>query len=310
MHDRTKGAKMQSIIKREGFGRQVSRIAVGDKPLVIVHGHPLDPSHDRVMPVFEDESIYVASRITDMANGEVLDIGTGSGILALAAAQKGCSVVGTDINHIAIRYATESAELSFVEDRCHFITGDMYKPLRGHTFDTIVVNPPFVPLPFGFPFYLSADGGPDGLGIVKRVLDGIAVHLNKNGSFLMLTMALGDDQEPLVYRYLHETFQSRGALITSRHIYETRNIEAEPFFSLFASVPMYAKWRRFLERENLTHLYYMLHEVEPYSQLKHLEQQNTTPLAKTEFSGCWAARLNRFQTWFRRKAEQDKLQRP
>lgn len=301
---RANGTNAQTKTPRKGFGQQETRITVGEESLVVVHGHSLDPSYDRVMPVFEDESVYLARRVAEVAKGLSLDIGTGSGILALAAAQQGCSVVGTDVNEMAIRCAAQSAERSPEGGRCQFLTGDMYEPVAGRVFETVVVNPPFVPLPEAFRFFLSADGGPDGLRIVRQVLDGIERQLDKHGTLLLLTMALGNHQEPLVYRLLHETFRRRGGRITSTHIYETRNIEAEAFFSLFAAAPNYAEWRRFLDKEKLTHLYYVLHQVEPHGRLEHIEIQNASPLAETDFSGSWKARLNRFKTWFERKARE------
>ena len=300
---------MQTNDQREELNRQYSSISVGGEPVEIVHGHPLDSSYDRVMPVFDDESVYVANRTAELGSGNVLDIGTGSGILAIAAAKRGCSVVGTDINDLAIQYATESAELSRVRERCQFLPGDMYEPVIGRFFDTIIANPPFVPLPYGFRFYRSADGGPDGLGIVRGVLEGTANHLSKHGTLFLLTMSLGNDQEPLVYRYLRDTFRHREKRIATTHIYETRNIDAEPFFSLFASVPAYTEWRRFLEKGKLTHLYYMFHKIQPNSRFEHVEEQNTIPLEQTGLSGSWTARVNRFRAWFTKKGVTEGAQR-
>ena len=43
------------------------------------------------------------------------------------------------------------------------------------------------------------------------------------------------------------------------------------------------------------------HEVTPHDRFGHVEQRNTTPLERTEFSGSWAGRLDRFRTWLQRK---------
>lgn len=301
MTSRANVTNAETRILHTGLGQEATTITIGDQSLVVVHGNPLDPSYDRVMPVFEDESVYVARRVAEVARGLTLDIGTGSGILALAAATQGCTAVGTDVNEMATRYAEQSARRSTAGSRCQFLTGDMYEPVAGRVFDTVVFNPPFVPLPHGFRFFLSADGGPDGLGIIRRALDGLDRHFAWDGTLLLLTMALGDHQEPRVYRLLREAFRRRGGKITSTHIYETRSIEAEGFFSLFASAASYTEWRHFLDKERLTHLYYVLHQVEPHGRVEHSESQNALPLVETSFSGSWRARLNRFKTWFERK---------
>ena len=257
--------------------------------------------YDRVMPLFEDESILLAQRLSAAHRHRVLDLGTGSGILSIAAALHGAQVIGIDVNPKAIQYANLSAQQSEVADRCNFYEGDLYGPVEGEQFDLIVVNPPFVPIPFGYRMFLSADGGPDGLDIVRRVLEGIDAHLKPEGRLLMLTMALGNASEPLAYEHLRKAFSHRTVRITTTHIYEKVWISAEPFFRLFESVLTYERWRDFLADRDLTHLYYMLHDVRPHHAFEHVEQSNDVPLKTEDLSGSWAGRLNRFRIWFKMK---------
>ncbi len=270
----------------------------------IVCDSPVDREYDRVMPLFEDESLFVCANTPSARPERVLDIGTGSGILAICALGKGAGeAIGVDLNPKAIRYAQLSAEANRLRQQCQFLVGNLYGPVEGEQFDLVLANPPFVPLPVGFQMFLSADGGPDGIAVVRGILEGINNHLREDGQFLLLTMSLGDEREPLVFRYLRPVFQKRKARIQTTHIYEKRCIEAEPYFTLFQTVPTYSEWRQFLEKERLTHLYYMLHVVEPNSHFEHVEVQNTIPFTQTEFSGSWAARLNRFQRWFEAKTQ-------
>lgn len=269
--------------------------------LSVVCGSASCVKYERVMPLFQDESLLLAQCCADYRRPRVLDIGTGSGILAVVAALQASESVGVDINPRAVQCARQTALLSSPAGTTTFLCGDLYEPVRSQRFDCIVANPPFVPLPPGFRMFLSADGGPDGLSIVRRVLAGVHQHLTVDGTFLMLTMGLGDAAEPLIYRYLHETFRSRDNRVTTTHIYESRNIEAELFFELFRDVPTYSEWRRFLEKQNLTHLYYMLHEVVPNGRFEHVEEYNTLPLPQEEMSGSWAGRINRFRRWFEEK---------
>ena len=257
--------------------------------------------YDRVMPVFDDESVYVARRIEVTRRNIVLDVGTGCGLLAITAAHQARTVVGVDVNPRAVAYARKNATLNEVADRCLFLPGDLYAPVAGRTFDLIVCNPPFVPLPTGYRMFLSADGGRDGMDVVRRVIFGAPRHLPEGGRLLLLTLSLGSDARPLVFCYLRKAFAPRCARIVTTHIYDQVRIGAEPFFRLFEDVPSYPEWRGFLAQQQLTHLYYMLHEVEPHDRFEHLERHNKEPLEQTEFSGSWDGRLNRFRTWLERK---------
>jgi HemK-related putative methylase len=307
MTSNSKGAEANWAEKTDPNGLGYLRIIslADDERLRITCDCTLSHAYDRVMPVFDDESLFLGQRVQWRTTRRTLDIGTGSGIQALLSVSRSGLVVGVDVNPKAVRYARASAVLSELDEVCRFLEGDLYDPVQNEVFDCVIVNPPFVPIPPGYQMFLSADGGPDGLDVVRRVLEGLDAHLTKGGRFLLLTMSLGDECEPLVFRYLRPVFQGRKARIQTTHIYEKRCIEAEAFFRLFESVPTYSQWRRFLEKERLTHLYYMLHEVEPNGRFEHVEVQNTIPFAQTEFSGSWAARLNRFRRWFEAKAQDE-----
>lgn len=76
----------------------------------------------------------------------LLDLGTGCGIQALAAAQHASQVVATDLNERATFFATFNAalnEITTIETR----TGNLFEPVQGEQFDRIVSNPPFILAP-------------------------------------------------------------------------------------------------------------------------------------------------------------------
>ena len=258
-------------------------------------------NYDMVMPIIDDETIYTSKVVRSIARGDVLDLGTGSGALAVAASGGAETIVGTDINPKAIKYAQKTAELNNVENKCTFKLGDLYEPVVNRKFDLIVMNPPFVPLPFGVKMFLSADGGFDGMQVAKWAIKGAPTHLKEDGTFILLAMSLGDEREPLVFKYLRDAFAPRQTKIESTHIYESRNIDAEPFFAIFESMPTYNTWREYLYSQNLTHLYYTLNVIEQYDNFEHIEKENSYVFEREEFSGSWEGRLNRFSTWFSRK---------
>ena len=96
-----------------------------------------------------------------------LDVGTGSGIQALLAAQHAERVVGTDVNPHALWLAELGQQLSGI-DNTTWIEGAWFEPARGERFDLVVVNPPVTISPDQRPpFARQRDGGrgsvaPDG----------------------------------------------------------------------------------------------------------------------------------------------------
>ena len=78
---------------------------------------------------------------------DILDLGTGSGAIALALASnfKNARVVAVDSSEEALSLARENAELCSLSDRVEFLRGSCFEPLKeGDSFDIIVSNPPYL----------------------------------------------------------------------------------------------------------------------------------------------------------------------
>lgn len=71
-----------------------------------------------------------------------LDVGTGSGFLALHMALKG-EVVATDVSPFAVRTAKRNAEVNGL--KVDIVQCDLFEGLRG-VFDIIAFNPPYLPV--------------------------------------------------------------------------------------------------------------------------------------------------------------------
>jgi release factor glutamine methyltransferase len=73
----------------------------------------------------------------------VLDMGTGSGVLAVTAATWARQVIAVDVNPAAVRCARINVLLNQVEDRVEVRQGDLFAPVPGERFDVVLFNPPF-----------------------------------------------------------------------------------------------------------------------------------------------------------------------
>ncbi|HEX2163530.1 MAG TPA: methyltransferase, partial [Thermoanaerobaculia bacterium] len=71
------------------------------------------------------------------------DLGTGSGLGALAAARRGFRVVATDLNPAAVAAARANAAANGFADRIEVRHGDLFAPVAGERFDLVLFNPPY-----------------------------------------------------------------------------------------------------------------------------------------------------------------------
>lgn len=82
----------------------------------------------------------------DFQDKKVLDVGTGSGFLALVAAQKGAQVTALDIHPLAVQTAADNAHTNgFTTPNFKVIQSDLFEQLPPQAFDFILVNPPYYP---------------------------------------------------------------------------------------------------------------------------------------------------------------------
>ena len=120
-------------------------------------------------------------------NDLILELGTGSGIIARALSErlKISKVVTTDINPYAVRYARSKG--------LDVIRTYLFRGLKGK-FDLIIFNPPYLPIEEREIedrwLEISWDGGDDGRKIINEFLDGVGRHLSKRGRFLLVVSSL------------------------------------------------------------------------------------------------------------------------
>lgn len=75
--------------------------------------------------------------------GRALDLGTGSGVGALAAARRGYRVVAVDLSPAAVAAARVNAAVAGLAGAVEVRHGDLFAPVRGERFDLVLLNPPY-----------------------------------------------------------------------------------------------------------------------------------------------------------------------
>ncbi len=119
------------------------------------------------------------------------DMGTGTGIIAILAAKRGCTVVASDISKKAIRAAKVNAFLNDVEIDLRL--GDLFSCYgRNERFDIIVFNPPYFPIKAKSEFSATYAAG-EQYEVIVRFLKGAKYHLAENGFLLMTLTSLIDE---------------------------------------------------------------------------------------------------------------------
>ncbi len=137
----------------------------------------------------------------------ILDVGTGSGVLAVTLATElpHARIIAVDRSWEALEMARKNARCHKVEPQITWVLGDLVEFLSPQmNFDAIISNPPYVPtadweqLPPDIKNYeprLALDGGPDGLEVVRKLIPTVSGRLRAGG---LLVLEVGQGQAEAV----------------------------------------------------------------------------------------------------------------
>ena len=185
-------APLRETVKRRGAREPLQHI-LGTAEF---HGSTFASDKRALIPRPETEQLVeIALEIVKgKASTRILDIGTGSGVIAitLALAIPSAEVHAADLSPDALALATENAARHGLTDRIVFHQTDLF-PTNDSKFDLIIANLPYIPSeeiaslsPEVRHDPLSAlDGGPDGLDLVRRLIDAAPDRLAPGGVLLL-----------------------------------------------------------------------------------------------------------------------------
>ncbi|UCE82520.1 MAG: peptide chain release factor N(5)-glutamine methyltransferase [Deltaproteobacteria bacterium] len=171
---------------------------------------PLRVSPDVLIPRPETEVLveavldFVRHELDSELNYPIMDLGTGSGAIAIALARElpEAEIVAVDVSMPALKLAQNNAHLNQVDRKIHFLCSDMFSGFSPgwQKFTVVVTNPPYVSqaefaeLPPEIRDYEprhALDGGVDGLSAIRRILREVPAVLCRKGA---LVMEMGADQ--------------------------------------------------------------------------------------------------------------------
>jgi release factor glutamine methyltransferase len=187
--------RFRELIQRRVAGWPVAYL-VGTRDFYLLS---FDVSPAVLVPRPETETLVLEAlgTLKPLAAPAVLDLGTGSGCIAVSIAyqKKDARVTAVDVSPDALAVARRNAAKHGVADRIEFLQGDLFAPVPpGRTFDLVVSNPPYI-APGEFPSLapdvrdheprIALEGGPDGLAFYRRIAAGVGPFLKPGGRLLM-----------------------------------------------------------------------------------------------------------------------------
>lgn len=147
------------------------------------------------------EDSFLMIKALDIRKGEkILEIGTGSGIIAIHCAKAKANVTATDISTNAVTSAKFNAAMNKVKVKV--LKSDLFSNVSGK-FDKIIFNPPYLPSDKKDKFYdISYSGGKTGVEVTNKFLRKAKKYLNKGGEIYFILSSLANGKITLPYEII------------------------------------------------------------------------------------------------------------
>lgn len=169
--------------------------------------------HPQVYEPAED-TFLLAENLAVREGDTALDVGTGTGLIALLMAKKASSVLGVDINPLAVELARENASLNGIKN-VEFRLSDLFERVEGK-FDVVTFNAPYLPGEPEEPIDLALIGGKEGREVLDRFIQEVPEYLKPGGTVQIVQSSITGVEETL--RRL-EKAGLRGKIVTKRHVF-------------------------------------------------------------------------------------------
>ena len=134
-----------------------------------------------------DDSILLADNV--LPSGRILEVGCGTGLISILCRKMGHPVEAVDINPAAVECTLANAKRNGIELWAH--VSDLFSSVTGK-FDTVIFNPPYLPVEEEVPGFEQWAGGPDGFKVVRRFLTDLPRFMDKGGKCYIVLSDLAD----------------------------------------------------------------------------------------------------------------------
>ena len=204
------GAEFHALIQRRFAGEPIQYIN-GEQEF---YGLPFLLTPDVLIPRPETE--HLIEKVVELAplfsKPRIVDVGTGSGAIAIALAHEwpSAAITAIDVSAPALEVAHRNAERIGFADRVRFLRGDLLAPVEAECFDFVVSNPPYVPTADRDSLSvevrehepaLALFAGEDGLDVYRRLIPAAFAVLEPGG---FLVMEIGYRQSQAVAALMSE----------------------------------------------------------------------------------------------------------
>ncbi|MHA1796890.1 MAG: HemK2/MTQ2 family protein methyltransferase [Candidatus Helarchaeota archaeon] len=148
-----------------------------------------------------DDTFLLIDNLTINKGEHVLELGTGTGLISIFAAQNTDRIVATDISLIALRCALKNFKLNGVSSKIELRQGDLFEPIHpNEKFDLILFNPPYLPSDpreKNDTLTRSWSSGKDGRIIIDRFLQEFPNYLRSPGRVLLIQSSLSNPNKTI-----------------------------------------------------------------------------------------------------------------
>ncbi|ASJ06435.1 HemK2/MTQ2 family protein methyltransferase [Thermococcus pacificus] len=150
--------------------------------------------HPQVYEPAED-TFLLAENLAVREGDTALDMGTGTGLIALLMARRAKFVLGVDVNPIAVELARENARLNGIQN-VEFFLSDLFENVSGR-FDVITFNAPYLPGEPEEPIDLALVGGETGREVLDRFIKEVPDYLKPGGIVQVVQSSITGVEETL-----------------------------------------------------------------------------------------------------------------